>query len=104
MFSVIYSFQAKEGFEETFESAWKELTILFLDFAGGLGSRLHKSEGNQYIAYAQWPDEETWEVANSKLPDDASKIREAMRNAIEKIEILYKLNVVDDLLVKDAID
>ena len=100
MFIVIYSFQVKDGFEEPFENAWRELTFLFRDYAGGLGSRLHLESGQNYIAYAQWPDKETWEASNSKLPDETSKIRKAMRDAIEKIKILYELNVVDDLLIK----
>jgi len=103
MFTVIYSFKTKKGQEQEFETAWRELTFLFRDYAGGLGSRLHFESSQNYIAYAQWPDKKTWETANSKLPDNSSKIRETMRNAIEKIEILHKLNVVDDLLVPKII-
>jgi len=66
MYVVIYSFQVKNGLEKSFEEAWKEMTKLFRDFAGSLGSRLHKGEGNLYIAYAQWPDKRTWEVLSKK--------------------------------------
>ena len=98
MFIVIYSFKTKKGQEQEFETAWRELTLLFRDYAGSLGSRLHLESGQNYIAYAQWPDKETWKTAKGKLPDEATKTRKTMRNAIDKIEILYELNVVDDLL------
>ena len=101
MFIVIYSFKTKKGQEPIFETAWRELTLLFRNYAGSLGSRLHKKADQHYIAYAQWPDKKTLENANSKLPDEATAVGKTMRNACEKIEILHELNVVDDLLIKN---
>ena len=100
MFIVIYSFQVKKVFEESFESAWEELTLLFRDYAGGLGSRLHKGKENGYIAYAQWPDEQTWENAQDLLPEEASEYRTSMENSCLEIKTLHKLRLVEDMLVK----
>lgn len=100
MYVVIYSFQVKKEFEESFKSAWKELTVLFRDYAGGLGSRLHLSEENSYIAYAQWPDQQTWENAERKLPEEAFIVRKRMRKSCVKMETLHQLQLVEDMLVK----
>lgn len=75
------------------------MTLLIRKYEGGLGSRLHKQTDIRYIAYAQWPDRETWEKSGSKLPESADEIRKMMRESCEKIETIYELTVVDDLLV-----
>ena len=69
-----------------------------MEYEGGLGSRLHKQNNNQYIAYAQWPDKLTWENAGNNLPEKSKSIRQSMREACQLIETLYKLDVVDELL------
>ncbi|WP_319590493.1 antibiotic biosynthesis monooxygenase [uncultured Draconibacterium sp.] len=100
MFSVIYSFQVKKGSEKLFEADWKELTKMFRDFAGGLGSRLHLAEENSYIAYAQWPNKKAWEEAGNKLPEEALEVRIRMRNSCEAMKTLHQLHLVEDMLVK----
>ena len=99
MFSVIYSFQIKEGQSEVFERAWAGMTELIKQYEGGLGSRLHKKGDLDYIAYAQWPDKETWQNAGGNMPETSQELRAAMRASCEKIETLFELDVVNDLLV-----
>lgn len=99
MFSVIYSFIVKPGSQKEFEQKWTEATLMFRKHAGGLGSRLHKKSKNDYIAYAQWPDEKMWLNASEKLPETASAILIKMRETCDKIETINKLEVVIDLLV-----
>lgn len=98
MFTVIYSFKIKINKEVTFEKAWGELTTLIYEYEGSLGSRLHKKSDKHYIAYAQWPDKETWENSGGNLPKESLAVRERMKNSCEEIEVLYKLEVVEDLL------
>ncbi len=98
MFSVIYSFKVKPDCEDDFVKGWKGLTQLIYIHAGGLGSRLHRKSHLLYLAYAQWPDKETWENANNNLPEHALVFREKVRNCCEKIETLHELEVVEDLL------
>ena len=69
MFSVIYKFEIKPDRKDSFEKSWKDLTHLIYDYAGSLGSRLHKEDECNYIAYAQWPNKETWEKSSNKLPE-----------------------------------
>ncbi len=100
MFTVIYRFEVKKDRETAFIRAWEALTILIRDYAGGMGSRLHREKENTYLAYAQWPDRETWENSGNKLPEDAAPLRQQMRECCEKTETLFELAVVKDLLVK----
>ena len=99
MYIVIYSFEVAKGKHDEFVESWKTLTNLIKEYAGGLGSRLHKKNDNKYIAYAQWPDKKTFENAGSKLPEKAIKIRDEMKAAGIKVTMMEKLEVVEDLLI-----
>ncbi|MDB4285766.1 antibiotic biosynthesis monooxygenase [bacterium] len=99
MFTIIYSFQVKPGEATPFEKAWRDLTVLIYENEGSLGSRLHKQADLSYIAYAQWPDRDTWKNSGSKMPEKSKDISKAMKASCEKVETLYELEVVDDLLV-----
>lgn len=60
-FCVIYRFKVHTGAEESFRQGWERLTEAIRDKRGGLGSRLHLADDGWWVAYAQWPDRETWE-------------------------------------------
>lgn len=100
MFTIIYYFKVKEGQENLFIESWKGLTELIYEYEGSLGSRLHKAESNLFIAYAQWPNRETWESAinNSKLPEIANQLRNQVSSSCFEIKTEYKLEVIEDLL------
>lgn len=99
MFSVIYSFDIIPGKEDLFLTAWRELTILIYHHEGSLGSRLHKENERRYLAYAQWPNKETWKHAGTNLPKQAESVRAQMRQACTEIKTLYEMEVIDDLLI-----
>ena len=86
MFTVIYSFEVKEGKIEEFIHGWQGLTDLIYQYEGSLGSRLHRVSELNYIAYAQWPSKETWKNAGSSLPETAGTYRDQMKSACESIE------------------
>ena len=98
-FAVIYSFELKARSEKKFIEAWRHLTTLIIEFEDGLGSRLHRLEGNRFIAYAQWPSRTMWEQSGAKLPASAEKWRSQMRDCCSSIHTLYDLEVVEDLLI-----
>lgn len=98
MFAVIYQFEVKKNFEPQFIEAWKEFTQLIYMYEGSLGSRLHFQKDQIYIAYAQWPDKETWANAGGNLPDSAIDVRKKMREYCVKVETLMELNSIEDLL------
>lgn len=98
MYIIIYKFHVGVGFEYDFEIAWANLTEAFMAYSGGLGSRLHKDKEGTYIAYAQWPNRETWETARRKFPKNAERLFNAMDQSCTGTEILYQLDVVSDML------
>ena len=98
MFAVIYSFTVKPNQDEQFLTAWEGLTKLIYQYVGSKGSRLHKTEDGLYIAYAQWPEKSIWKHSGSKLPKEADLFRAQMRDNCEKIETLFELEMVKDLL------
>ena len=98
MFTVIYKFKLKENKIQQFEENWSELTKLIYKHQGSLGSRLHKSDRCNYIAYAQWPDKETWESEWNNMPEHSKEISRKMKEACEERETLFELEVVEDLL------
>ncbi len=102
MFAAIYSFTVKPDQEQAFESAWKELTEMIYEYEGSLGSRLHKQDDQQYIAYAQWPSREVWEQSGDKLPEASQDVRQRMKESCDTIETLYTLDMVDDLMREET--
>ena len=97
-FTVIYSFKTLVGRENDFMHAWTELTKLIYRFEGSYGSRLHKIDEQFFIAYAQWPDKETWKQAGDKLPETANEFRKLMRESCSEIKTEYEMIEVQDLL------
>jgi len=98
LYCIIYRFTVRRGEETRFLAAWAEMTDAFIEFCHALGSRLHASLEQEYIAYAQWPSREAWEKA--ELPIDIQESAGSeMRACCESIETLFKLSPVDDRLI-----
>ncbi|MEZ4938208.1 MAG: antibiotic biosynthesis monooxygenase [Crocinitomicaceae bacterium] len=81
MYIAIYKFEVIPGKEKQFISSWKALTQLIFEFEGSLGSRLHHEKDQTYIAYAQWPDQITYDNSGAKLTESASEYRKQMKEA-----------------------
>ena len=97
-FAVVYQFEVIRGKEQEFQESWEKMTELIYMHEGSLGSRLHKEKEQTYIAYAQWPSREKWENYGKNMPKEAEAIGDQMRRACTKIETLFQLNTVSDLL------
>jgi hypothetical protein len=101
MFAVIYRWRVIPGLEAQFEAGWRRGTAAIAREFGGWGSRLHAAGQGVYIAYAQWPDEETWARASAlhmrHSDDEAARL---YREAIEPggFETLFAMPVTADLL------
>ena len=104
MYVVLYIFNVKPQQEENFIKGWKGLTALIYHFEGSLGSRLHKNENLEYMAYAQWPSKNKFESSGANLPEKADEYRDLMRSSCSKIEVIRKAEVVEDLLVDKLYD
>lgn len=102
MFCVVYRFHVRQDEEEQFQAGWKALTEILKAQNGALGSRLHRDSNGAWIAYAQWPDEPTWSSCNNTSPE-AERARKLMSDSKvegKETEVLFKLNVLHDLLTK----
>ena len=98
MIAIIIKFKVKPNQEKVFKENWKKLTQFIYKYENSLGSRLHKEDDLNFIAYAQWPDKKTLNNNDSKLPKEAIEVRQRMRDACEKIEKLFELELTEDLL------
>ena len=87
-FAVIYRWRLHAGKEDQFRQAWESVTLALRKKRGALGSRLHRSDEGTWIAYAQWPDRETWEKSRELGPLDAamaSRMKEAITESMPPI-------------------
>ncbi|MGE0596057.1 MAG: antibiotic biosynthesis monooxygenase [Hyphomonadaceae bacterium] len=101
MFAVIYRWRVLPGLEAQFEEGWRAGTERIAAEFGGLGSRLHRVAPQEYVAYAQWPDEATYERAmETRMRHSDDEARRKYREAIapDGFETLAKGEVVADLL------
>ncbi|WP_395645596.1 antibiotic biosynthesis monooxygenase family protein [Terricaulis sp.] len=101
MFAVVYRWRVIAGLEAEFEAGWRAGTERIAAEFGGWGSRLHKGDGDVYVAYAQWPDEATWRKAmETRMHHSDDAAREKYRRAIVpgSFETLFSGEVVADLL------
>jgi len=97
MFCIIYQFKIHQGVEEKFIKSWEEVTKAFKKHCGALGSRLHKNNECDYIAYAQWPSKEVYDKA--ELPEEViNGAFSEMRSHCKSVAVLYELTPVSDLL------
>lgn len=97
MFVALYEFVVRDGREQQFCDNWALLTEGLYQHAGSLGSRLHRCADGRYLAYAQWPDRDSWAMArNQPLPGHYQQAREAMRAALISAATIEQLDVVVD--------
>lgn len=100
MYYVIYEFEVNSHNQTEFTKIWHQLTIEIKKTNGGLGSRLHKdiNRPNSLIAYAQWPDKETWENKGAISTPEQNILREKMLALCNGVSVVNQLEMVDDLL------
>lgn len=96
MFTVLYRWKIREGFERQFEEGWTEVTEHFLANAGSLGSRLHKGNDGIWYAYAQWPSREQRDLAF--FGEEIAEASRKMKDAVEERFPETELEIVADRL------
>lgn len=98
MFIVVYLFKIKPDLSNEFLKAWSELTSLIYKYENSLGSRIHMRDKENYVAYAQWPNSETFQNSGTNLPKESTEIRNRMRNTCYEIKVIDKMEVIEDKL------
>ncbi len=102
MFVVVYRWKIIEDKEEVFRQGWHRRTQEIYRRCGSLGSRLHKAEDGCWVAYAQWPDRETWESAARFEAEDEEAAQMMKDGVAERYPDIY-MEVVDDLLQRAGV-
>lgn len=101
IFTVVYSFKIIDGKSNDFVKCWTALTKYIYKFEGSHGSRLHELDGNSFMAYAQWPDKETFERSGKNRPAEILNISKQMRECCIEIKTEFQSETVICDLLKD---
>lgn len=99
-YALLYRWKIREGMEEEFIDAWRQMTLLIKEHRGGRGSRLHRDDEGIWYAYAQWESKEH-EEQETALPEVAQQYLKTMQEATEERLPTIHLNTVADLLTPE---
>jgi len=97
MFVVQYRWRLLPGTEDAFRAAWRAMTEAIRARHGTSGSRLHRTDDGELLAYAVWPSRQAWEAARAQ-PSSDPQAGAAMRACIAHSYDPTPLAVIDDLL------
>ncbi len=96
MFCVIYHFKVKKGQEIAFQEAWHAVTEDMVQNYKSLGARLHSAEDGSCVAYAQWPDKDSWQSGHVIIEAESRQMH--VENLLDEIPtVIYKMTVIEDL-------
>ena len=103
MFVAVYWWRVQPGKEDQFRRAWRRGTEHITRIYGSYGSRLHRERDGRFVAYAEWPDETTWQKAfDAKMAYDDPETRAAFVDAIAETppgnKPAFTMTVTDDML------
>lgn len=92
MLAVIYRWKLHAGKEKAFIQAWSRMTALVRRHHGSRGSRLHRAGDETYLAYAQWPDRQTFMafLAHAPTPAEArllQSMQDCTQQSFERMEM-----------------
>lgn len=68
MFAVLYRWRVEEERAADFIRQWGLATTAIRDRCGSFGSRLHRTEDGEWVAYARWPDLESQDECGKLAP------------------------------------
>ncbi|MBY6204645.1 antibiotic biosynthesis monooxygenase [Halomonas denitrificans] len=99
MMAVLIEFRVRPGQDDAFRAAWTETTDYIRVHFGSLGSRLHRAGDHRYVAYALWPDRETYDRDHA-WSESGRAIRQRMADTLidGRGTVLDHLDVVVDRL------
>jgi quinol monooxygenase YgiN len=97
MFVVQYRWRLLPGSEDAFRAAWRTMTVAIRARHGTSGSRLHRTDDGELVAYAVWPSRQAWESALAQ-PSTDPEAGAAMRACVAHSYGAMPLTIVDDLL------
>ena len=60
MFAVLYRWRVADEDAAAFVHHWELATEAIRDRCSSFGSRLHRTDDGEWVAYARWPNEQAW--------------------------------------------
>ncbi len=87
--------------EEELIQSWVAMTQMIKHNANGKGSRLHKDQNGNYVAYANWSSSADWQRAKPFLPQDSETLSQQMRDSCNSIQTFFQLNEIADPIDSD---
>lgn len=88
-YGVIYRSYIKKDKEADYQVYWNQIATFFVKEKGALGSTLHKTEKDLWVAYSRWPDKKTKEANWSKdskldtFPEYIQKAIKGLKNCLD---------------------
>lgn len=103
LFAVIYRGFIQPGYEKEFQQAWKEVADYFIKYCGALGSCLHKTPENEWIAYSRWPNRKKRDAvwfSQEGLPAEIILIIQRLKKCLDpqKHSEEIQMEIVEDSL------
>lgn len=62
-FAVIYRGYLLPGKEPEYRDAWQKVAKYFVEKCGALGSCLHRTSDDMWVAYSRWPNQQMRDAA-----------------------------------------
>lgn len=96
-FVILYRWEIRSSHADQFRDSWEQLTRLYSQLYGASGGRLHRGEGDLWVAYSEWPSREQYFLAVERgVPDEG--IAQRMNAAVSRrLEPLF-MELQSDLL------
>lgn len=101
MKAAIYRWRVAPENEDDFRRRWHDITVDIMARHGGGGSRLHRAENGDFVAYARWPSKEARDKAFADYSKDRNRSIPQREGKAELIEEIW-LDITDDLLIPEA--
>ena len=103
MFVAVYWWRVKPGRRTSSAKPGAAETEAITALYGSHGSRLHRERDGRFVAYAEWPDEESWQRAfDARMVYDDPPVRAMFVDAIAETPPgnlpVFTMTVTDDLL------
>jgi len=101
MVAVIYRWRVEKKHEAEFQRRWHEITKDIVEHHGGGGSRLHRAENGDWVAYARWPARKYRDRAFEARARDMHDTTPQGEGKAELVEETW-MEITDDLLIPEA--
>jgi len=98
MYAVLYRWQVAAKDEAAFRQHWMQISKDLRDLFGSGGSRLHRADSGDMVAYARWPSRECRDLAFAQFTAHPKTV--SLRLPPNLKEEIW-LEITDDLLTPE---